>query len=72
MYAIIAYVIWLVGQAVKTPASHAGNEGSIPSRVTISICFYRVSVFGNSVFFYSELYHPLLYTKKNEKAVILA
>ena len=27
--------IWLVGQAVKTPASHAGNGGSIPPRVTI-------------------------------------
>lgn len=26
--------IWLVGQAVKTPASHAGNAGSIPARVT--------------------------------------
>ena len=26
----------LVGQAVKTPASHAGNAGSIPARVTIS------------------------------------
>ena len=26
---------WLVGQAVKTPASHAGNGGSIPPRVTI-------------------------------------
>ena len=25
---------WLVGQAVKTPASHAGNGGSIPPRVT--------------------------------------
>ena len=25
--------IWLVGQAVKTPASHAGNGGSIPPRV---------------------------------------
>ena len=24
----------LVGQAVKTPASHAGNGGSIPPRVT--------------------------------------
>ena len=24
----------LVGQAVKTPASHAGNTGSIPVRVT--------------------------------------
>ena len=23
-----------VGQAVKTPASHAGNAGSIPARVT--------------------------------------
>ena len=29
----------LVGQAVKTPASHAGNAGSIPARVTIS--FYN-------------------------------
>ena len=27
---------WPVGQAVKTPASHAGNGGSIPPRVTIS------------------------------------
>ena len=27
--------IWLVGQAVKTPASHAGNGGSIPPRVTL-------------------------------------
>ena len=26
---------WLVGQAVKTPASHADNGGSIPPRVTI-------------------------------------
>ena len=26
----------LVGQAVKTPASHAGNAGSIPARVTTS------------------------------------
>ena len=25
---------WLVGQAVKTPASHAGDRGSIPLRVT--------------------------------------
>ena len=25
----------LVGQAVKTPASHAGNGGSIPPRVTL-------------------------------------
>ena len=26
--------VWPVGQAVKTPASHAGNGGSIPPRVT--------------------------------------
>ena len=26
--------IWLVGQAVKTSASHAENRGSIPLRVT--------------------------------------
>ena len=25
---------WLVGQAVKTPVSHAGDGGSIPPRVT--------------------------------------
>ena len=29
--------MWPVGQAVKTPASHAGNAGSIPARVTISL-----------------------------------
>ena len=28
--------IWPVGQAVKTPASHAGFAGSIPARVTTS------------------------------------
>ncbi len=27
----------LVGQAAKTPASHAGNAGSIPARVTMYI-----------------------------------
>ena len=26
--------VWLVGQAVKTSASHAENRGSIPLRVT--------------------------------------
>ena len=30
----------LVGQAVKTPASHAGNAGSIPARVTIIFWFF--------------------------------
>ena len=29
-----------VGQAVKTPASHAGNAGSIPARVTIAGVYY--------------------------------
>ena len=28
--------LWLVGQAVKTPASHAGNGGSIPPRVILN------------------------------------
>ena len=28
--------MWPVGQAVKTPASHAGNRGSSPLRVTLS------------------------------------
>ena len=31
----IISALWLVGQAAKTPASHAGNAGSIPARVTI-------------------------------------
>ena len=30
---------WLVGQAVKTPASHAGNAGSIPARVTMKMVY---------------------------------
>ena len=24
------YLLWLIGQAVKTPPSHGGNRGSIP------------------------------------------
>ena len=32
----LCITIWLVGQAVKTPASHAGDGGSIPPRVTTS------------------------------------
>ena len=30
-------VIWLLGQAVKTPPFHGGNRGSIPLGVTILI-----------------------------------
>ena len=30
----MAHQVRPVGQAVKTPASHAGNAGSIPARVT--------------------------------------
>ena len=30
-----SHTLWLVGQAVKTPASHAGNGGSIPPRVRV-------------------------------------
>ena len=30
----LVFITRLVGQAVKTPASHAGNGGSIPPRVT--------------------------------------
>ena len=33
-YNIKVVEIWPVGQAVKTLASHAGNMGSIPVRVT--------------------------------------
>ena len=32
----------LVGQAVKTPASHAGNMGSIPIRVTSFHLFEKI------------------------------
>ena len=35
---------WLVGQAVKTPASHAGNAGSIPARVTTFSVFLFLQV----------------------------
>ena len=35
MIKLIISALWLVGQAAKTPASHAGNAGSIPARVTI-------------------------------------
>ena len=31
-YCMINIVLWLVGQAVKTPPSHGGNRGSIPLR----------------------------------------
>ena len=34
--------LWLVGQAVKTPASHAGNGGSIPPRVTLKYTVERL------------------------------
>ena len=36
--------IWPVGQAVKTPASHAGNAGSIPARVTNMAGVYYAEV----------------------------
>ena len=42
----MAHQLWPVGQAVKTPASHAGNEGSSPSRVTIFL-IYLVGVTGD-------------------------
>ncbi len=32
-------VIWLVGQAVKTPPSHGGNRGSIPLRAAFESQF---------------------------------
>ena len=46
----MVHQIWLVGQAVKTPASHAGNGGSIPPRVTtigiycimFAVCTYNI------------------------------
>ena len=32
---IASSIIWLLGQAVKTPPFHGGNRGSIPLGVTI-------------------------------------
>lgn len=43
-----------VGQAVKTPASHAGNAGSIPARVTTKKLFIMKG------FFFLLLYYPRL------------
>lgn len=42
-----------VGQAVKTPASHAGNAGSIPARVTTKKLFIMKG-------FFLLLYYPRL------------
>ena len=43
-----AYVLWLVGQAVKTPPSHGGTRGSIPLRDTI---IFKKSVQDVLIFF---------------------
>ena len=43
--------IRLVGQAVKTLASHAGNMGSIPIRVTIFHLFKKFLIFLLTLFF---------------------
>ena len=32
---MVARLVWLLGQAVKTPPFHGGNRGSIPLGVTI-------------------------------------
>ena len=50
---LIFWLIWPVGQAVKTPPFHGGNAGSIPARVTIKklfimkgfFCFYITHVY---------------------------
>ena len=36
-------IVWLFGQAVKTPPFHGGNRGSIPLRVTIFILWAHSS-----------------------------
>ena len=33
-YATVPFVVWLLGQAVKTSPFHGGNRGSIPLGVT--------------------------------------
>ena len=42
--------MWPVGQAVKTPASHAGNGGSIPPRVTIVFSHTCFDIKGSNAF----------------------
>ena len=41
---IASSIIWLLGQAVKTPPFHGGNRGSIPLGVTI--LFGRIAQLG--------------------------
>ena len=48
-------VSWLVGQEVKTLASHAGNMGSIPVRVT-RVLRFRI----NFLFEYAFLFKSVL------------
>ena len=42
---LIFWLIWPVGQAVKTPPFHGGNAGSIPARVTIKKLFIMKGFF---------------------------
>ena len=42
-------LIWPVGQAVKTAASHAANMGSIPVRVTSTIQKFIVILVAQAV-----------------------
>ena len=41
---VIIIMLWLYGQAVKTPPSHGGNSGSNPDRVTNYIKKLQTSV----------------------------
>ena len=50
---LIFWLIWPVGQAVKTPPFHGGNAGSIPARVTTKKLFIMKG-------FFLLLYYPRL------------
>ena len=54
-YMPTSLLIWPVGQAVKTAASHAVNVGSIPARVTIKALLLRRQSFLLCVAFPTEL-----------------
>ena len=51
----LLFLLWPVGQAVKTAASHAVNVGSIPARVTIKALLLRRQSFLLCAAFPTEL-----------------
>ena len=62
--------IWPVGQAVKTPASHAGNGGSIPPRVTIAPTSAGKESFPRrSIYIYAYLAQSVEHAAVNRRVV---